>query len=384
MNAEILFDALEHIDPGLIEDADRPARRKTPWIGWIAAAACLCAVAGVALLWPKQPVTPQETVAAEPAPEPDDAAQQWTETMSAADYFKDNSRQSGSNAAPAEASLVMPPYAAALSLDGERAALEAENVLPSMPEHPEQSFLAEYNGDGSLYKVYFHWMRRDAEGLENYSDLILAAAPEQRNEVDDDIVYNRETPVTATERDGVLIIAEGCEGLEKTLTWQTAGGWYRISGSWNDSYEDMVALLDWFWAHPLDLARFTPPPEETLRFAERGEYPEAFAGAIPDFAALGYEAESERLGLSGDTPVWFEGVYARGGTRIHWELSAGADQDAWDACLGRPAEVTREALETGLEKDYVNLFFDAPYMATLRLESGPADDAWELVQSLLE
>lgn len=385
MNAEHLFDAMEHVDPDLIEAAAQPPRRKTVWPVW-AAAACLCVIAGGALLWPKQPVPPQETVAAEPASvlEPEDAVQQWSETMQAADYFKDNLQQSGSNAAPAEASLVMPPYAAALFLDGERAALEAENVLPPMPEHPEQSFLAEYNGDGSLYKVYFHWMRRDAKGLENYSDLILATAPEQRNEVEDDIVYDRKAPVTVTERDGVRITAEGCEGREKTLTWQTEGGWYRISGSWNDSYEDMVALLDWFWAHPLNLERFAEAPEAVLRFAERGEYPDAFPGAIPDFAALGYEAESERLSLSGDTPVWYEGIYVRGGTRIHWELSTGADKDAWDACLGRPSAVTREALAAALEKDYVNLFFDAPYMATLRLESGTPDDAWELVQTLVE
>ena len=388
MNGDFLLDSLEHIDADLIEDAAQPPRRRPARWGWIAAAACLCVLIGGALLWPKTAGSPQETIAAQPepmtGPELDaDDAQQWSQTLSAADYFKNNTNAPET---PSEsASLVMPPYAAAFPLNDERAALEAENVLPEMPEHPEQSFLAEYSGDGSLYKVYFHWMRRDEEGLENYSDLILAAAPEQRNELDDCIVYERKAPVTATLRDGILITAEGCEGREKTLTWQTDGGWYRISGSWNDSFEDVVALLDWFWAHPLELQRFAAAPEGTLRSADRGEYPDAFRGQIPDFAALGYAADSERLNLSGDTPVWFAGVYARGETRVHWELSTGADKDAWDACLGRPAEVTREALAAALEKDYVNLFLEAerPCMATLRLGSGTPDDAWEIIQTLV-
>ena len=77
--------------------------------------------------------------------------------------------------------------------------------------------------------------------------------------------------------------------------------------------------------------------------------------------------------------------HARGETRVHWELSTGADKDAWDACLGRPAEVTREALAAALEKDYVNLFLEAerPCMATLRLESGTLDDVWEIIQTLV-
>ena len=149
--------------------------------------------------------------------------------------------------------------------------------------------------------------------------------------------------------------------------------------------EDVVALLDWFWAHPLDLAQFTPPPAEVLREADPAEYPDAFANAIPDFAALGYAVESERLTVS-DVPVWFEGVYTRGETRIRWTVSTGADADDIAASLGRPRKFMQVLLEEVLkERDYVNLFIDSgdrPLLATLKLESGTPDDAAELIDSL--
>ena len=380
MNADELFDSLEHIDAGLIEEAGTAPRRKTAWMAWAAAAACVCLIVGfLALRQPSAPAEPSSP--AESAP----GVQSWSETLSAADYFKNNAHPDGPTAAPAEASLVMPPWAAVHSLNGERAALEAEGVLPPMPEHPEQSFQAQYSGDGSLYKAVFLWMRRSAGSLEGYSDLCLTAAPAERHEVSD-VIDVRETPVTVTERDGILITAAGCDGQEKTLTWQTEDGWYQVSGSWNDSMEDVVALLDWFWAHPLDLAQFTPPPTEVLREADPAEYPDAFANAIPDFAALGYAVESERLSLSGDAPVWFEGVYARGETRIRWTVSTGADADDIAASLGRPREFMQVLLEEALkERDYVNLFIDSgdrPLLATLKLESGSADDAAELIDSL--
>lgn len=374
MNADDLFDALEHIDPKLIEDADRPSRRKNAWIGWIAAAACLCVAVGVLLL--RQPTAPSAS-----------DVLQWSDTMSAADYFKNNPKGDGSYAPPPEASIVMPPYAASLTLSSaERSALEEAGVLPPMPEHPAQDFQVQYNSDGSLYKAVFLWMRR-GNGLEGYSDLSLTAAPREIHEIDDVItVYDTEVPVTVTERDGILITAEGCEGIPKTLTWRTEQGWYQLSGSWNDKVEDLAALLDWFWAHPLDLAQFMPPPEETIREVDPADYPDAFRDAIPDFAALGYAAESERLTVSHGDPAWFEGVYTRGDTRIVWTVDTGADADDWAACPGRPEEVTREILNTALaDKDYVNLFIDTgprPLMATLRLESGTSDDAWTLIQDL--
>ena len=125
-----------------------------------------------------------------------------------------------------------------------------------------------------------------------------------------------------------------------------------------------------------------------MTLSARAEHPEAFAGQIPDFSALGYSAETERIAIASqpqfsDGPVWFEGVYARGDARVRWTVSTGADRDAWDACLGRPNEITEKDLNTALkEKDFFTVFFDGPCMAALELLQGTPDDAWEIIQTL--
>ena len=128
---------------------------------------------------------------------------------------------------------------------------------------------------------------------------------------------------------------------------------------------------------------------ECFTYSTRAKQPEAFRGQIPDFEALGYRAESElvflasRFGDGPREPVWFDGVYTRGETRIRWSLSLGADKDAWDANLGRPKEVREGKLAEALsKKNYVNLHVTDSVMATLRLEQGSAADAWEIVRSL--
>ena len=137
---------------------------------------------------------------------------------------------------------------------------------------------------------------------------------------------------------------------------------------------------------------------QCIVFGENHKY--ASAIIIPDFAALGYEAESERLSFASktdfsdaETPVGFEGVYTRGTTRVRWTISAGADARAWDACLGRPREVTREALDKAAAEELfapgcdfnTTLFLDGdiPHMGYLRLESGTLDDVWEIIQTLV-
>ena len=92
---------------------------------------------------------------------------------------------------------------------------------------------------------------------------------------------------------------------------------------------------------------------------------------------------ASRFGDGPREPVWFDGVYTREETRIRWTVSTGADADAWEACLGRAGEITEDRLREALsEKSEVNIFFDLPCMATLRLEQGSAADAWEIVHSL--
>ena len=141
------------------------------WRRWVLAAAAVLAVVilGGALL------------ARRPKPAETSPVLQWSADMAAADYFKFNQAPSGGASSSGGGSLVMPPYAAALSLDDRRAALEAEGVLPALPDHPEQSFQAEFNGDGSLYKVWFLWMRRGEGSLSGYSDLKLTAALQDKD-----------------------------------------------------------------------------------------------------------------------------------------------------------------------------------------------------------
>ncbi len=380
MNREYVLDSLEWIDADLIAEAGRsePRRRKR-WALPVAAAACLCLLLGVGWF-----------LRGREAKEP--GVQKWSASMSAADYFKDCGGEGGRKQM-SFATLVMPPYAAALPLDEER--LEAEGVLPAVEDHTGQDFTAYYNGDGSLYKVTFWWMERPEDENGFYSDLRLTAAPKELHEVSDVIVRRLDADgveippkVTTTVRDGVAILGEGGEWEPKTLTWQTEEGWYQLRCN-PDSAEALVSLLDWFWAHPISLDRFRAMSAECFTCSTREEQPEAFREQIPDFKALGYTAESElvyqayRYGDDLWEPVGFEGVYTRGETRIRWSLSIGADADAWEACLGRAGVITdnrlREALSEGGE---VNIFFDLPCMATLRLEQGTPADAWEIVQSL--
>ena len=381
MNGEFVLDSLEFIDADLIEEAGRAEpRKRRRWALPVAAAACVCLLLGVCwLLWGRE------------AKEP--GVQKWSPSLSAADYFKDCGGEGGRKRI-SYATLVMPPYAAALPLDEER--LEAEGVvMPAVQDRPAMDMAACFNGDGSLYKVLVLWELRPEDGRDVYSVISLSAAPKELHEVSDVIVRRLDADgveippkVTTTVRDGIAILAEGGEWEPKTLTWQRSEGWYQLRGN-PDSAETLVFLLDWFWAHPLNLDRLREMAGECFTYSTRAEQPEAFREQIPDFKALGYTAESELVHLAyryGDDlwePVGFEGVYARGETRIRWSLSIGADADAWEACLGRAGKITENRLREALsEKSEVNIFFDLPCMATLRLEQGSAADAWEIVHSL--
>lgn len=49
-------------------------------------------------------------------------------------------------------------------------------------------------------------------------------------------------------RDGVQIVTTGTQNTDKTINFQNETAWYQITGTWNDSYESVVELLDWVWA----------------------------------------------------------------------------------------------------------------------------------------
>ncbi|MBQ7500932.1 MAG: hypothetical protein IJT91_08565 [Clostridia bacterium] len=249
----------------IIEDTASTTNNKSNnWIKWGTIAACICLIAfGAVTILPGRKSIDHELMQSAGN---DSKMQQWSESMTADDYFKnncDNKSMGNTSSSSSFPSLAVPPYSFAVSLDDGREKLEKDGVLPEMPDYTEHSFQAEYNEDGTLYKVWFMWMRRSESGLEEYSDLTLIAAPKEVHEISDTVSVPTDENgdilpenVTLTERDGVTIIAKGSENEEKTITWQTKQGWYQITGSWNDSYEDMVELLDWFWSHPLELSRF--------------------------------------------------------------------------------------------------------------------------------
>lgn len=352
---------------------------KNTMIKYISAAACLCLIVITV-------ITVIRSGAGRSA-----SIQQWTESMAAKDYFK-NSTNTG-RPDSASASIVMPPFAILLPLDDSRQALEEAGIIPVIADHTEHSFAVMYNGDGSLYKISFRWGRR-GEGIEEYSDLIFRAAPKEIREISDTVAVRTDPSgnvippyVTVTERDGITILAEGAENENKTLTWQTDKGWFQVQGSFKDSYEDVIAFFDWFWAHPFDLSGYASVPDDLMIRSTRAEYPDAFSGMIPDLTSLGYTAVSEsvNLGSVGGAvkPVWFEGIYTRGETRIRWTINTGADADAWAHNIGRPSEITEEKLARALSgQECVNIFFDLPCMATLTVESGSAADAMEIVRTL--
>ncbi len=375
MKKEDLFNIIGEVDEQKVAAAgiamNTKKKTRPGWVRWSAAAACLCLIGAVIFTVPDMTRH---------------ASNEWSATMKADDYFKNSGKGNGGGSEASTTSLVMPPYASAESRGEARAVLEAEDILPSMPEHQYFNIWAEYNGDGSLYKVVCMWMRRNEKSLEGYSDLRLTAAPREVHELSDYVSTQIPDDVTVTIRDGVQIMAHGKENGAKTMTWQTEEGWYQVDGSWNDRYEDVVALFEWFWEHPLELSMFAEP--ENMIFSDRRSYPDAFREIIPDFSSLGYTAESELVNLGtrdGDktAPVWFEGIYERSDARIRWTVSVGADKDAWEACLGRPNEVTEETLNSAMaEKNRINLFFDMPAMATVYLEEGDVSAVWELIRSM--
>ncbi|MCR5332256.1 MAG: hypothetical protein K6E62_13895 [Lachnospiraceae bacterium] len=397
MKAERLTDALNGISSDYILDAeiftkskdledisdaaDRSAvsrrLKNMTFFRYTAVAACLCLIAVIATgaLWISRKSSP--------------SVQQWTSSMTAKEYFS-NSRKKGQRSDLSAASIIMPPFAILLPLDG---SLENTGVIPVIADHPERDFAVMYNGDGSLYKISFRWGRR-GEGIEEYSDLIFRAAPKEIHEISDTVTVRtdpagNELPpyVTATERNGITIFAEGAENENKTLTWQTDEGWFRVQGSFMDSYEDVVAFFDWFWEHPINLSDYAVIPADSMIRSTRADHPDAFSGLIPDLASLGYTTVSENVNLATVDgrmqPVWFEGIYSRGETRIRWTINTGADADAWAENIGRPSEITEEKLTRALSAgDHVNIFFDMPCMATLTVESGSAADAMEIVRSM--
>jgi hypothetical protein len=329
---------------------------------------------------------------------------QWSQQFVAADYFKYNDDADDS---PSSAGALLPdsaiPYAESRSFSDERSQLEAEGVIPLMADHLQFNCSGNYNDDGSIYSIVFSWHQR---GKDDYSDLSITAGYQEIEQISDCIVIELdgngniiEPAVTVTERDGILIVAEGNERRNKTITFQNETGWYQIGGSWNDGYEPMVALLDWLWESPIDFDRFHISAGDNFTSVKLEEKPEAFAGYIPDLAALGYIEETNYLSLKNGSPYAYEGHFignvpeeavrlgsyydVKGWTVIHWCVFTNPDYYMLDESLGDLGDLTEQMVysrfDSSRNQSSISFTWDGFY---IRVYSNSAEELWQVLKML--
>lgn len=249
MRSDLLQDAIGEVREDFVLDAETHVARKKPKLArWgMAAAGLFLVAAGVKIALLHQPVN---------------HVQQWNDAFKAEQYFRYSDMGDIASTSESDSYFTI-PYAESRFFSDWREELEEGSVLPPMDTYPMFTLQANYNADGSLYSLVMSWHRRDQTGTDNYSDLTVMAGYDEVPVITDCIAVEideegnvLEPAVTVTERDGIRIIAQGKEGRDKTLTFQTENGWYRISGSWNDSFDSVAGLLDWFWEHPVSFEVF--------------------------------------------------------------------------------------------------------------------------------
>lgn len=395
MKTSNLIDIIGNIDDNMIEEArKKPAGPK--WPVWAAAAACLCLAAGGIFYFAKAPKTGGNHV------------QAWSASYSAEDYFRYSGTGDGSTEAKSVADSAK-EYAESRFYSDDRSLMEENEVIPALQTHPLFYAEANFEEDGSLYSVVLSWHRRDLKGLEHYSDLSVIAGHKEVPIVRDCIFVETdengnvlEPAVTVTERDGVLITARGRENQEKTITFQNESGWYQISGSYNDRYEDVVSLFTWFWEHPIDFSRFTLLNGDCYTYTTLDAMPEAFSGSRPDFAARGFVCGYSTVTLKNEQPVAFEAVYVSNVTReqaesseytpgengvdqIHWCLKAEPDVYELAGCIGDVESVTKEQLLSLSPPDSVTTQTRVQLRQgdwVLIIYTTDVDAVWELIESI--
>ena len=337
------------------------------WVKYGSLAACLCILllGACALFKPAAPELSGKPVL------------QWSATFSANDYFRYSDGLENSGVGTSSDNSYV-PWAFTRSFGDTRKQLEAEGVIPVLDEHPQFRFAATYNEDGSIYSIIVSWHIRGS--FDNYSGLTVTAGYQEIEQIQDCLIIWLdengniiEPAITVTQRDGVLIVAEGYEYGKKTITFQNQYGWYQIEGSFNDSYAPMVELLDWFWEHPIDFGRFPAEAGDTFTSSTLNEHPNAFAGYIPDFAAFGFVAEQEYLSLKNNEPYSFEGHYVahapeelvkasdyycvEGWTYIRWCIKSNPDNYDHQNSLGELDTLTEQIILGIAENDGYFGFF---------------------------
>ena len=393
-----LFHGITNIGDDIIEEAmeaqpNRVRKMPSPWVRWGMAAACVCLImVGVLARTP---------LGEQPAAMPADSSEELAPfAVSEGDSATRIGGGKGGEATGGQIkSNSLCPYAETRYFSDQQEQLEAENVIPSMEEHPIFTCAAHYNEDGSLYSLVFQWHR---EG-EHYSNLQITVAEQPIEEPNDCILVEVdengqpiETKPTIIERDGVSITTEGKEDQEKTMTFQNDSGWYQIAGSWNDTFSDLDGLLDWVLAHPVDLSRFPIEAGDNYQSCPLAEKPNAFANYLPDFAGYGFVEEEAHLNLKNGTPVRFEGHYVahvdkalvesgtyydtEGYTLMHWCFETEPNVYDFQNSAGELKDLTKKQVLNILEKESSITFTWDGYATTVFPQK--ADEAWMLIQSL--
>ncbi|MBS7370365.1 MAG: hypothetical protein KIG62_09575, partial [Oscillospiraceae bacterium] len=270
MKEEMLFEILSDVDEKYIAGAREARRRKrVPVWGSVAAAACVCLIAGGVICGVNM--------------RGENRIQTWNPSFTAKEYFRHSGGSNGEASADSIADADVIFFGSRLFSDN-RKMYEENNAIPTIETHPLFNAVAYYDNDGSFQSITMSWHRRDADGLKHYSDLSVTAGFDEVKFIEDCICIEVdekgniiEPAVTVTERDGVQIVAKGGENREKTITFKNEHGWYQISGSFLDSYEAVVELYEWFWEHPLDFSQFAMENGAEYTYTTLDEAPDAFS-----------------------------------------------------------------------------------------------------------
>lgn len=397
MKNEEMLQAIGKIDDELVYGAVNDAKvkkKKNTWVKWGAMAACLCLVVGAVFTIPNF--------------RSGNHVQAWNDSYSYKQYFKySNSGNSVSASASLADSAI--PYAETRSFSDDRTTLEAEGIIPAIETHPLFSAEAHYNSDGSLYSITLSWHRRDTEDQKNYSDLTVTAGYEEVPQIEDCIAIEIddkgniiETGVTVTEREGVRIVATGNIDQKKVITFQKTSGWYQITGSWNDNYEAVVELLDWFWDHPIDFTRFPIDAGDKFTHSSLLEMPDTFSEYLPDFRKYGFLYETSSIMLKNGEPVSLDVHYVsnvseeqaknseykvgeNGCTTIQWYIETEPSVYDLADCIGNLEDLTQEQVLSLKPADNVTTETKLKFIQdelVITIYASDINEAWELISSI--
>lgn len=318
--------------------------------------------------------------------------QEWNASFEADEYFK-YSGTSDTTVASKSVYDAQKAYEESRYFSGQREMLETEGAVPRIDDHPLFYAMVNYKADGTLYSVELSWSRRDLEGLENYSDLTVLAGYEEVPMITDCIEVQvdehgnvMEPMVTVTRRDGVDIIARGSENQNKSIVFQNDSGWYQVTGSWNDRYEDVVALMEWFFDHPIDFTRFPIDQGDQYTYTTLEDMPNAFENDLPDFAAVGLESYDSTLTLKNGEPSALEIHFMINEKEvIHWCLETEPDYYDLMDHMGDIASLTKEQVMSLKPVDNVTTQTRIKFMQGDKVITVFASDmgiAWDLIASI--